>query len=60
MKILYEPVVQEEDGGCFTVNGAINTCRQEAIRITMNHSSFRIDPPAKIIRVNEYKVYADE
>jgi len=60
MKILFEPVVEESDGSCFTVTGAINPNKEESVRITLRHSSFRNNPPAKIIRVNEYEVYANQ
>ncbi len=47
----YTPIVQDKHG-CFRVNGATKTDKDEAIRLTKQHVSFR-DKETKIIRVDE-------
>jgi len=57
MKIIYyEPVVKPVRGDCFTVNGAFNLDRDEAIRLAMKHCAFR-EKGTIIVRVDEIESY---
>ena len=50
--ILYTPILEPSKGCWFSVNGATNRNRDEAIRLASRHSSV-ISGEAKIARVDE-------
>ena len=54
-KIMYDPILEDNNGDYFRVNGAINENEEEACRIAMRHASVRCGS-ANIVRVDKIKI----